>query len=600
MAIYHNEVTVCSGKKGGSAVASAAYQTADKIYSEQEGLTKDYSRKENVLDNGIIKPDNAPEWCLDRQRLWNEVEKKEGAEGRYARKHNLALPKELSFDEQKQLVENYCNELAREGMVCDYAIHNNKDGTNPHAHIMTTVRHFEKNGEWGAKSKNVALKDKDGNPIIEGTYKNGRKKYKHKCVKLTDWDETSALERWREKWARLSNEALERSGSNERISAKSYNQQKNGFIATQHLGPRASQLEKMGIKTEIGDWNRFAEKFNTELNQMIDQQSELGKAIEKAEVIYYEQSRAKLKPIARTTVRASQRGQNRKPSLLSDSKYFSMQDLPERGLAQDTKLQNEYAQAYNQSNMPGNAGRNLESRNQHSDQQENGRAVSRARSRRRLQSLPAHRRGVKERLGSVSIHTLEGLTSEERQAVGRKFTPLLKKALGHNPAWYNQAGQDIKNTVFARSASGEVRQLNLRKDQAIQKGFLGKKGESKTISGKQAVKGLASAGGQLLQAGKASLQKTLSASADKTRSQHFKNAKANVKDAVFKTPMNVIKDIFTNPITAIFKLPLRAVDAIGSVAAAGVEIASGAGKREGEVKYGERPTEHAPLTRSQL
>ena len=74
MAIYHNNANVCSGSKGGSAVASAAYQAGEKLYSELDKEAKDYTRKENVLANGIVKPENAPKWCLDRERLWNEVE----------------------------------------------------------------------------------------------------------------------------------------------------------------------------------------------------------------------------------------------------------------------------------------------------------------------------------------------------------------------------------------------------------------------------------------------------------------------------------------------------------------------------------------------
>ena len=149
MAIYHNNANVCSGNKGGSAVASAAYQAGEKLYSEIDKEIKDYTRKENVLDNGIVKPEHAPDWCLNREKLWNEVEKVEGIDGQYARKHELALPRELSLDEQKELVKKYCNELSSQGMVCDWAIHNNKKGTNPHVHIMTIMRPFDENGEWG-------------------------------------------------------------------------------------------------------------------------------------------------------------------------------------------------------------------------------------------------------------------------------------------------------------------------------------------------------------------------------------------------------------------------------------------------------------------
>ena len=75
-------------------------------------------------------------------------------------------------------------------MVCDYAIHNNKDGTNPHCHILTTDRAFDEKGNWLAKEKNVTVRDKDGKAICIGRDKKGRKRYKHTTVKTTDWDRT--------------------------------------------------------------------------------------------------------------------------------------------------------------------------------------------------------------------------------------------------------------------------------------------------------------------------------------------------------------------------------------------------------------------------
>ena len=117
----------------------------------------------------------------------------------------------MSADQQRELVRNYCQtELVDQGMVADYAIHNDPDGNNPHAHILTTTRSFDESGKWMAKSKNVTDRDEMGNAICIGRDKNGRKRYQHKCIKTNNWDEKETLQRLRDRWADLSNDALEK------------------------------------------------------------------------------------------------------------------------------------------------------------------------------------------------------------------------------------------------------------------------------------------------------------------------------------------------------------------------------------------------------
>ena len=106
MACYSMSVKICSGQKGGSAVASAAYQSGQTLYNAADGRTKNYDGKERVLDTNIVLPDNAPDWMRDRQKLWSAVEQKEGPAGRYARKTIVSLPAELSKSQIKQLAQN--------------------------------------------------------------------------------------------------------------------------------------------------------------------------------------------------------------------------------------------------------------------------------------------------------------------------------------------------------------------------------------------------------------------------------------------------------------------------------------------------------------
>ena len=66
-----------SGSRG-SAVAGAAYQSAEKLFSEYDGRTKNYSyKKPELVFSGLMIPENAPPEYADRATLWNAVEKAE-------------------------------------------------------------------------------------------------------------------------------------------------------------------------------------------------------------------------------------------------------------------------------------------------------------------------------------------------------------------------------------------------------------------------------------------------------------------------------------------------------------------------------------------
>lgn len=580
MAIYHNNANICSGSKGGSAVASAAYQAGEKLYSEIDKEAKDYTRKENVLDNGIVKPENAPEWCLKREKLWNEVERKEGLDGQYCRKHDLALPKELDFEQQKQLVLDYCNYLSKQGMVCDWAIHNNRAGTNPHCHILTTMRSFDEEGNWRAKEKNVTVRDKEGKAICIGRDKKGRKRYKHTTIKLTDWDKKETLVKWREQWADLSNRALEQAGSNERISAKSYAKQSIDKMPTEHLGPAMSHLEEKGIKTDRGNYNRSVKQINEEFSQLKAANENLSKVIKQAEVLYYEQSRAKLKPNVRQTLHRSKGRQNSKLSLLSDSKAFYMHYMQKFNMDKKQDLQDRQAQ--NQSNMLRVAGGSVADREQSGSEQQRTAEASRTRSNRRLQSLSAHRVNRKGyKLGAVTITTMADMSSEERRAIADTIKPILFKTLGANSEHINPALINLqKNSVWARSGAGHLYMLDINKEKAIEKGLLKSNGKPKKLGAKNIIKGSKEAGGELLKAGK-DLFKGLESAFDEnaTREDHLKQMRKNIKE-VIKTPINVIKDILTNPITAIFKLPVRAMEAFSNAVQAGAQMVAASTKNQ--------------------
>ena len=173
---------------GQSVVAAAAYRAGEKLLDERTGDIKDYSRRGGVLNTLILTPENASQWMLDRQRLWNEIEHREDQSTRrkqaqLARSLELSLPHELTHEQHVELLRDYFKtEYVALGMIADIAIHappERGDGTNHHAHVLLTMRDIEGDG-FGAKNR--------------------------------DWNQKALIEHWRERWAEYQNRALEKYG----------------------------------------------------------------------------------------------------------------------------------------------------------------------------------------------------------------------------------------------------------------------------------------------------------------------------------------------------------------------------------------------------
>ena len=265
MAIYHCSIKTISRGKGQSAIAAAAYRAGEKITSEYDGRTSDYTRKGGIVHTEIILPENAPAEYQDRAVLWNAVEKIEKAKNsQLAREIQLALPVELSYMQNINLVREYVKKnFTDKGMCADIAIHDNKDG-NPHAHIMLTMRPLNEDKTWGDKQKKVYEFDKDGNKI----YDPKKRQYKCSKVQTTDWNEQTKAEEWRAAWADTANRYLEELNHPSRIDHRSNARQGKEKIPTIHLGVAAHQMEQRGIQTERGNINRAIELANAEIEKI--------------------------------------------------------------------------------------------------------------------------------------------------------------------------------------------------------------------------------------------------------------------------------------------------------------------------------------------
>ena len=264
IAIYHCSIKIVSRGKGKSAVAAAAYRSGEKLTNEWDGLTHDYTKKGGVVHSEILLPAHAPPAFSDRSTLWNSVELSEKSNNaQLAREVEIALPVELSREEQTRLVREYCSsQFVSKGMIADFNLHDTGGG-NPHAHILLTMRPLDEKGAWLPKSKKEYVLDENGEKI---RLPSGR--YKTRKVDLVDWNNRENAEVWRRAWADLANEFLAQNYRPERIDHRSYERQGIEQIPTVHVGVSATQMEKKGIVTERGELNRNIKAANRILREI--------------------------------------------------------------------------------------------------------------------------------------------------------------------------------------------------------------------------------------------------------------------------------------------------------------------------------------------
>ena len=250
----HFDISIVKRKEKQSAIAGAAYQNNDRLYSEYDLKFKDYRNKGGVVYTEIMLPVNAPSSYADRETLWNEAERAEKQyNSQLARRLVIALPREVPMELCPQMVKEYCQEhFVSKGMCCDMAIHDpHPSGHNPHCHIMLTMRAIDEQGKWLPKSRKVYDLDDNGQRIRlpSGSWK---------ChtEKAVDWDEQYHCEEWRHGWETVQNRYLEMVQSKERVDLRSYERQGVDIIPTVHMGPAVAQMERRGVQTNIGNLNR--------------------------------------------------------------------------------------------------------------------------------------------------------------------------------------------------------------------------------------------------------------------------------------------------------------------------------------------------------
>lgn len=173
MAIYSFQCKIVARtKRLNNAVAHAAYINRIDLDNSRDGSKWRYSHSnDDVYKSAVLLPDNASKKFSDPAYLWNEVESKENrSNSRLARSFIIALPNELTPEQNKNLIEDYIKtHMTSKGMIVNYAIHID-DTNNFHAHLMSTTRELDKSGLEFAK-KNVIGRTWNDDDFLEGLRK---------------------------------------------------------------------------------------------------------------------------------------------------------------------------------------------------------------------------------------------------------------------------------------------------------------------------------------------------------------------------------------------------------------------------------------------
>jgi ATP-dependent exoDNAse (exonuclease V) alpha subunit len=272
IAIYHLRLKMLSrglgraAKPGGatrrSAVAAAAYRSGERLYDSAQGKWFQFDKPE-VTFKEILAPEGAPAWVFDRQTLWNMVERSEKRkDAQLAREVEITLPRELSHDQQTQLVKAFVRDhFVSKGMVADIAIHEptGSDGLRqPHGHILLTMRRLDAGSETGfSRTKERDWNERGDTALAVAEARklfNDTSLPEHKAA-LEVAEAQRNVNQWRQAWSKDANRALEQAGSAARIDHRTLEAQGIKRPAQPNLGlARHVERAYVYLKERLTHW----------------------------------------------------------------------------------------------------------------------------------------------------------------------------------------------------------------------------------------------------------------------------------------------------------------------------------------------------------
>jgi ATP-dependent exoDNAse (exonuclease V) alpha subunit len=257
VAVYFLHMKTFGRANGSSAASAIAYRAGERITDERTGRTYDHSDRQDVMHKEIVLPSKFSnedmEWARDRSSLWNAAESAEiRKNARVAREYLVVLPVELSPQQRTALVRGFSQELSdRYGFAVDVSIHapRNFPGSDPrnfHAHLLTTTREVTPSG-LGMKT---TLDMNDGNRRTIGL-----------------GPAINELLHVRERWATVTNEAMQEAHVDARIDHRTLKAQ--GIDREpRHIPHVALEMERHGYRSVVAD--RIREEYQARVQARLE------------------------------------------------------------------------------------------------------------------------------------------------------------------------------------------------------------------------------------------------------------------------------------------------------------------------------------------
>lgn len=216
MASYH--ASIKSGKRGQALEHSR--------YISREGK---YLKKVKKDDLVTAQHGNLPSWAQgDPRELWKQADKNERKNGAVYREYEIALPRELTTDQQLALVKDVIAQTITPKPY-QFAIHRPKaalgEGSNDHVHIMFSDRipdEIPRQPEMHFRRYNPTHPERGGCRKDSGGRSRG--------------DLKAEVQQFRSTVAELTNKHLERHGHSARVDHRSNKDRGLAEVPGKHLG----------------------------------------------------------------------------------------------------------------------------------------------------------------------------------------------------------------------------------------------------------------------------------------------------------------------------------------------------------------------------
>ena len=283
---YSHRVSTVKKSNGHSILRIIAYIMARKLENNLTGNEHNFSHKSGVINTGFFMPYGI-KTEMNEEQFYNHIENNSHASTNIiAYSSILALPPELSQEEQIKVVEKFCEDFTEQYGTCiSYAIHEadnlkrkkarleeiekynlpeNKEDLqlqiqNNHVHFVIPYCKIEALTEQDLKSKRkkkshgdtfkIGSQVKDFNPIKYGSE---IKKDKPDLMNI----EQNFLQYMRQKPCDLFNSALEKNNRIERYTHKSYKDLGLQISATVHEGEMVKSRVAQGKKMDVHEYNK--------------------------------------------------------------------------------------------------------------------------------------------------------------------------------------------------------------------------------------------------------------------------------------------------------------------------------------------------------